>query len=281
MPQVGTRSLRRVGELCGHIVQSLRRIDKQMAGEARDLFARFIPDGDVGRFAEDLPALLRGSFADTMRILRDADFQRLLSDYPRARRTFLVAPTVTDTVASEWLIKGATGKEYKPEDYLTAFAAFVQTKADEVDALGILLSRPQEWGAAPLKALRQALVQAPEHFTEANLERAYRAARHKPLVDIISMIKHAAVEASPLLTAEERVNVAVNRTIARRTLTPEQEKWLEYIRQHLVQNLSIEREDFEVVPVLSDRGGWGKANRVFDGQLVTLIHALNKELVAA
>ena len=58
-------------------------------------------------------------------------------------------------------------------------------------------------------------------------------------------------------------------------------KWMEYIRQHLVANLSIEREDFEAIPVLSDHGGWGKADRVFQGQLVELLEELNEELVAA
>jgi type I restriction enzyme, R subunit len=36
------------------LVKRLQRIDKQMLGEAHELFARFIPDGDVGRFAENL-----------------------------------------------------------------------------------------------------------------------------------------------------------------------------------------------------------------------------------
>jgi type I restriction enzyme R subunit len=56
---------------------------------------------------------------------------------------------------------------------------------------------------------------------------------------------------------------------------------MEYIRQHLIQNLSIEREDFEGIPVLSDHGGWGRANRVFGGQLAELLEDLNKELVTA
>jgi hypothetical protein len=30
------------------------------------LFARFIPDGDLARFAEDLASLLRNAFTDTM-----------------------------------------------------------------------------------------------------------------------------------------------------------------------------------------------------------------------
>ena len=42
------------------LVKRLQRIDKNMSGEARELFARFIPDGDVAHFAEELPAKLRG-----------------------------------------------------------------------------------------------------------------------------------------------------------------------------------------------------------------------------
>jgi type I restriction enzyme R subunit len=53
------------------LVKRLRRIDKEMSGDARELFARFIPDGDVGRYAEELAATLREAFTDTMRILRD------------------------------------------------------------------------------------------------------------------------------------------------------------------------------------------------------------------
>ena len=85
-------------------------------------------------------------FTDTMRMLRDADFQKLLVDYPRGERTFIVAPGVTDDVSSEWLIRGGTGKEYKPSDYLEAFAAFVHEHPDQVEAISILLSRPQRLG---------------------------------------------------------------------------------------------------------------------------------------
>src|SRR6266498_3420791 len=263
------------------LVRRLQRIDKQMSGDARELFARFVPDGDVGRFAEDLQAMLRESFTETMKILKDEDFQKLLVDYPRPLRTFLVAASVQDEVSSEWLIRGSTGQEYKPADYLEAFETFVRSNADQVEAISILLSRPQGWGSQPLRELRQALAQTPEHFTEDNLRRAFQVAHHKALVDIISMVKRAALETSPLYTAEERVNQAVDRVIEGRELTDAQAKWMEYIRQHLVQNLSIEREDFEAIPVLSDHGGWGRANRVFEGQLSELLEDLNKELVAA
>ena len=66
-----------------------------------------------------------------------------------------------------------------------------------------------------------------------------------------------------------------------RDLTPEQVKWLDYIRQHLIKNLSIDREDFDLLPIFSNRGGWGRANRVFEGSLADLLHDVTKELVAA
>jgi type I restriction enzyme R subunit len=263
------------------LVRRLQRIDKQMSGDARELFARFVPDGDIGRFAEGLPATLRASLTETIRVLRDKDFQDLLVNYPRPPRTFFVAADVQDEVSSEWLIKGATGQEYKPADYLTAFGTFVRANADQVEAISILLSRPQGWGSQPLRDLRQALLQTPEHFTEDNLRRAFEVAHHKALVDIISMVKRAALDTSPLYTAEERVDQAIERVTAGRQLTDDQAKWVEHIRQHLVANLSIDREDFANVPVLLNRGGWGRANRVFEGELADLLEALNRELVAA
>ena len=228
------------------LVKRLQRIDKQMSGDARELFARFVPDGDVGRFAEELQAMLRESFTDTMRTLRDKDFQDLLVNYPRPPRTFLVAATVQDEVSSEWLIKGATGQEYKPEDYLAGVRDVRSRQCRPRSKRSRSCSRdPKAGDHEALRELRQALSQTPEHFTEDNLHRAFQVAHHKALVDIISMVKRAALDTSPLYTAEERVNQAVDRVTAGRQLTDEQAKWMDYIRQHLVANLSIDREDFD------------------------------------
>jgi type I restriction enzyme R subunit len=263
------------------LVKRLQRIDKQMSGEATELFERFIVNGDVAAFAADLPRLVSQSFAQTMRILRDPDFQRLLENYPRGITPFVIASGKIDTVDSEWLIQAGAGREYKPDDYLVAFGEFVRAHETDIQALQILLRRPAEWNPAALKQLTNALVTAPEHFSEANLRRAFRHARHRDLVDIISMVKHAAEDSSPLLTAEERVNAAVAKVTAGRTLTGDEQQWMEYIRLHLVQNLSIDREDFEAMPILSGHGGWGRASRIFGGQLDQIVADLNRELVAA
>ena len=67
----------------------------------------------------------------TMSILRDPDFQRLLHRLPaRHAHPSWSRPRVTDTVDSEWLIQAGVGKEYKPDDYLQAFAAFVASARD-------------------------------------------------------------------------------------------------------------------------------------------------------
>lgn len=263
------------------IVKRLQRAAKTMSGEAYDLFAAYVPGGDIGDWASQLPTLVRTTFTPTMSILRNRAFQELLEKYPRGSRTFVVATTAVDEVSSEWLIRGATGQEYKPEDYLAAFNEYVRKEADSVEALGVLLSRPKGWSPTALTALREVLSRAPEHFTEVNLERAHRVKYSKALVDIISMVKHAATDSAPLLTAEERVRSAIAKVSYGRELTDEQAQWLGLIEQHLIKNLSIDREDFNLIPVLSARGGWGRANRAFDRQLDDWIAQLNEELVAA
>jgi type I restriction enzyme R subunit len=263
------------------LVRRLGRIEKEMSGDARDQLARFVTDGDMGRFADELAGKLRSDFTETMKLLRDKDFQEFLINYPRPGRSFLVATEVEDTVSSDWLIRAGVGKEYKPKDYLQVFAEFVRSNADHIDALAVLFSRHEAWGVQSLKELRETLAQTPEHFTERNLRRAYALTSDKAVADIISMVKRARSEAWPLLTAEERVSFALQRVLAERSLNDAQQSWIEHIRQHLIANLSIDRSDFDDVPVLSNRGGWARANKVFDGKLEHLVVELNRELVAA
>ena len=48
------------------LVKRLQRIDKGMSGEARDLFATYIPDGDLAAYAAALPGELRDHFAQAI-----------------------------------------------------------------------------------------------------------------------------------------------------------------------------------------------------------------------
>lgn len=262
------------------LVRRFQRIDKALTGEGRELVAKYIPGGDLATHAKDLPEKLKSAFVDTMKLLRDPEFLDLLVNYPRAGRTFLVAYGSEDEVASEWLIRGADGVDYKPKDYLVAFNEFVRENPEHIEAIEILLSRPRAWGSTALSELRMKLANAPQRYTLGNLQHAHEVTYHKALVDIISMVKHAVVPDSPLLNAEERVDAAVDRLTAERDLSPQQEAWLNRIRDHLIQNLTIDEEDFETLPIFTRAGGWGPANRAFETHLADVLDDLNEAIAA-
>jgi type I restriction enzyme R subunit len=261
------------------LVKRLQRIDKEMSGEARDLFASFIPGGDVARLAKELPGKIASDFGATMQLLRNPAFQDLLVDYPRPKKTFVVAYPTEDTVTSDLLVREG-GVECKHADYLAAFARFVKENPLPIEAISIFLNRPQDWSTDALAELRQKLAAAPQRFTPDNLEKAHAARYHKNLVDIISMVKHAAKQDEPLLTAQERVQRALTRIRADREFTEEQEKWLDRLHDHLVVGLCIDQDDFGNVPILLDAGGWSKADKVFRGELHVLIEQLNAAMAA-
>ncbi len=263
------------------LVRRLQRIEKEMSGDARDLFAAFgLPGGDVGKYAAGLPGALKHDFAAEMKRLRDPAFQQLLVNYPRRQKVFVRAIENEDTVSSEYLVRDGAGKEYKPGDYLDLFARFVKENAEQVEAIRILLDKPKGWGTAALTELRAKLKATPEQFTVEKLQAVHQAKYQKALVDIISMVKHAAKETEPLLTAEERVGRAFDALSTGRTFTPPQHQWLDRIRGHLIANLSIGQDDFENVPVLFDAGGWKPADRAFGGQLGELLGIINEALAA-
>jgi type I restriction enzyme R subunit len=257
------------------LVRRLQRIAKEVSGEGRELFRAFIPDGDIAAFARDLPRAVEENWAATMALLHDPGFQHLLVGYPRAKSGFLIAESVEDTVTSGYLIRIADGRAVRPDDYLAAFEEFVRENPDHVEAIRILLERPADWRTDALRELRQKLEARPEHFTEGNLRRAYQ---HE-LADIISIVKHAG-RGEPLLSAEERVNRALARVCAGKVLTLEQEKWLDLIRNHLVENLAIDRQDFELLTFTRAGATWEGVDRDFGGRLEGLFVQINTAMAA-
>lgn len=259
------------------LVKRLHRIERNMSGKAREDFAAFIPEGDIGKFANKLTGMLKNDFSGTMALLRDKKFQHLLLNYERPKREFLIGYEVEDAVTSEVMIRA--GSHYqKPEDYLDSFARFVRENPDHIEAIQILLQKPREWKAEILSELRKKLAQ--HDFPEKKLQRAHKLVLNKALADIISMIKHAATEQEPIYTAEGRVDRALKKVMIGKSFNEEQLEWLEFIRQHLIANLSIAMEDFDYAPVFERHGGKGKANKVFGGGLEFLVAEINYAIAA-
>ncbi len=259
------------------LIKRLRRIEKNMGAKARELFAKYIPDGDMKAYVDKLKDNIENNFTQTMKLLRDKDFQNLLENYPRPSKVFFRGYDIVDTVEDEVMFR--KGDKYqKPADYLKLFEDFVKQNPEQIDAIEILLSKPKEWNTRALDDLRDKLRK--NDFSEKDLQKGHELVFKKPLADIISMIKHAANIEAPIFTAAERVEQAVIKIVRAHDFSHEQLIWLAYIKEHLIENLAIAETDFEIMPVFERHGGIGKARQLFGNELTALVHELNEALAA-
>jgi len=218
------------------------------------------------------------SFGSLMALLRDRRFQDLLVNYERAKKSFFVGYGVTDFVSSEYMFDAEDKYGLKPETYLAAFSEFIRSKEKEIEAISILLNKPKDWNTKALNELKQKLRE--KNYDEVSLQKAHRIVYHKDAVDIISMVKHAAKETEPLLSPEERVNRAISRVTQGIELNDEQQKWMEYIKLHLKQNMTLDEDDLKELPVFTDRGGLSKFKMVFGGDYPEFIKRINLSIAA-
>jgi type I restriction enzyme, R subunit len=257
-------------------IRRLRRIERTMSSEARKEFEPFIKEGDIGKFADHFENLIRNSFSETMKILSNSDFQHLLANYKRPKQVFFVAYSAKDVVSSEMVFE--VGDHYmKPEEYLKAFERFVRDNQDKIDEMQIILERPKDWKTSVLKGLRHNLIL--NKFDEADLQKAHLIIKNKQ-PDLISIIKHAAREEEPLLEASERVENAIKKLFGNRILSQEQIQWLVYIKDHLVKNLTIGKQDFDDIPALEQHGGWSRFRKVFGNESEDLLNEINYYIAA-
>jgi type I restriction enzyme R subunit len=256
------------------LVKRLQRIAKNTTAEGREMFAKYIPEGDLATFAKKLPDLLSDDRVATLKLLMDEKLIDLFKNYPRPPKRFIRAIEQEDTVTSEYVFRTTDGRELKPEDYIQQFERFIKDNPEHIEAISIVLQKPKSWNTEALKELRKSLSQQPERFTESNLRRAYKY----PLADIISMVKHAAKE-EPLMSAKERVDLAMQVVVGDKALTPAQEQWMELIKLHLVENLTIEAKDFDEMPIFQNLGGsFRRINHDFNDRLSMFISQLNASI---
>ena len=104
------------------------------------------------------------------------------------------------------------------------------------------------------------------------------------LVDVIALVKHALDPDSILapvgLTVEERYQRwLADQEAGGVRFTPEQRRWLDAIKDHIANSLSIERDDLDEVP-FNQIGGLGRAHELFGERLPAILDELNMRLAA-
>lgn len=281
------------------LTKRIQRMAKNITGEGRQRFADFLAscpnlDAEIETFARDLESKLGTHWTEVMGLLRNQAFQEFLTDYPRPQRTIILDEHSIDTVRSEALIGN-----YKPEDYIGLFEKFIRENPDHLVELDILLNRPHHFCLPDLETLRSKLRATPENFSEDRLKRAYG----RPLADVISIIRHAAI-GEPILDQAERVDRAIDgikhrlgggdlagidrqppegmQAVAegQKRITPDQSRWLELIREFLHKNLLISEDDL-TLPEFTSRGLTKRKLRdAFGEDLSRLVAMINKNIAA-
>lgn len=260
------------------LVKRLQRIAKNITLESRNRF-NYILGADIADFAASLEDNLEKHWQETMKILQSEGFLNLCDNYQRPKKTFIIAEEAEDYVTSELVFRAADGKELKPADYLQLFEKFIKENPEHIEALEILLNRPKDFHTDDLKGLREKLASKPDNLVDKFNERNLRRAYNKELADIISIVRHAA-KGEEFLTAETRINKALEKVKAQRKFTPEQEKWLELIRRHLIANLLIEKDDFDVLPIFIREGvSFNRLNKIFKGELDKILIEINEAVL--
>jgi type I restriction enzyme R subunit len=152
------------------LVKGLLRISKNITQEGRNQF-HYILAGDIAEFAKALPQRLEKEWEKTIEFLQNKTFLDLCEKYPRPERKFLRADGAVDYVSSKIVFRAKDGRELGPQDYLKEFERFVKENPQHIEALKVLLNRPQEFDTRQLKTLREALSVHPDFLEDKFTEK--------------------------------------------------------------------------------------------------------------
>ncbi len=164
------------------------------------------------------------------------------------------------------------GDTDKPEDYLEAFAKFVNENTDKIEAIRIACTKPSDMTRAQLKALKLALDK--ENFTESNLNQAVSTIKNEHIVaDIIAHVRQAVLN-TPVRNHDEKVKLAFERLIAENHFNKMQLDLLEKIKTYMLHESLLNVETFEA-PAFKMEGGFARFDKKFAGQLMEIIRKIN------
>lgn len=170
------------------------------------------------------------------------------------------------------------GNAEKPEDYLEGFERFIKENLNLIPALTIICTRPNDLTRSELRKLRVALDQ--QGYSEKTLQAAWRDAKNEDIAaDIISFIRQQAL-GDPLISHEERIEGAMKKIYDMKVWSKVQKDWLKRIEKQLLQESVLDpnpEKAFDVEPFKS-KGGYKQLNRIFDGEMDTIVTTINTAL---
>lgn len=172
-------------------------------------------------------------------------------------------------------IERGYGNAEKPEDYLDNFQTFLRENINKIPALVVVTQRPRELTRAQLKELRFLLDQA--GYKETYLQEAWRHLTNEDIAaSIIGFIRQASI-GDALIPYSQRVDKAINKILASQNWSNPQRKWLERIGKQLKVETVVDKEAFNTGEFKA-QGGFNRINKVFQGNLETILVQINDAL---
>lgn len=249
-----------------HILAKLQRRNNNLTSEQKYDVTERLGGVDLKAYVRKLKSCTEDAFIETCK--NDTDFL-LWVDSLKGKKKGHFYSEKEDTLKET---TRGYGNTEKPEDYLEAFAKYVNENKDKIEAIRIACTKPSDMTRAQLKELKLTLDK--ESFTETSLNEATSAVTNAHIVaDIIAHIRKAVLKAS-LFNHDERVIAAFDKLTAAHRFNKIQLDLLEKIKTYMLHESILNTETFEA-PVFKMEGGFARFNKKFGGTLIEIIREIN------
>ncbi len=253
------------------ILAKLQRKKRCMRSETMEHFISMTGGQDPAQF---IAGIQQSSPADAKkRLLASAELFKMLEQLKEDRRRPVVISEHEDKLLEH---SRGYGIGSKPEDYLDAFADYIQTNLNKIAALNIVCTRPKELTREDLKSLRLTLDR--EGFTTRQLNTAVSHMTNEEITaDIISLIRRYAI-GSTLISHEVKIRQAVDRLKKARKFSKQELNWIARMEKYLLEESVLNVTVFDEDGRFKAQGGFAKINKAFGGQLENVLLELNEYL---
>ena len=248
------------------ILARLQRKNNHLTAEQKYEVSERLNGSDLKAYVKELKTYTEEAFIERCR--KDTDFLLWVDNLKSKKRGHYYSDK-EDTLLETTRGYGDTEK---PEDYLEAFAKFVNENKDTIEAIRIACTKPSDMTRAQLKELKLALDK--QNFTESNLNQAISTVKNEEIVaDIIAHVRRAVLH-TPIRNHEEKVKMAFKKLIEENSFNKMQLDLLEKIKTYMLHESLLNVETFEA-PAFKMEGGYARFDKKFAGRLAEIIRQIN------
>ena len=248
------------------ILARLQRKNNHLTTEQKYEVSERLNGSDLKAYVKELKTYTEEAFIERCR--KDTDFLLWVDNLKGKKRGHYYSDK-EDTLLETTRGYGDTEK---PEDYLEAFATFVNENKDAIEAIRIACTKPSDMTRAQLKELKLALDK--QNFTESNLNQAISTVKNEEIVaDIIAHVRRAVLH-TPIRNHEEKVKLAFKKLIEENSFNKMQLDLLEKIKTYMLHESLLNVETFEA-PAFKMEGGYARFDKKFAGRLAEIIRQIN------